>query len=75
MSHRLPACVGPPGVVYVHIYAKSGGLFSVAATQAGSLCYIDPPECRAMFHNTCREIREPTATTSEHLNSYFSELA
>ena len=25
MSHRLPACVGPPGVIYVHIYAQNGG--------------------------------------------------
>ncbi len=74
MSHRLPACVGPSGVIYVHIYAQNGGFSPWLPHRLEAYATLTS-ECRAMFHNTCREIREPTATTLEHLNSYLSELA
>ena len=69
MSHRLPACGRTVRSGLRPYLCAKWGLFSVAATQAGSLCYIDSPERGAMFHNTRRKLRRTHVNHSGRANS------
>jgi hypothetical protein len=58
---RLALTRGPTELGRFTFVARTGQLYT-ALTQAGSLCYIDPPERRGMFEEIFRgKSTEPTA--------------